>query len=144
MSDVRRLCYHNSVRLTNGCKQNILRLMIISSLLGHPRLVCENWLVQAQVHTVSQQGRLQEKCPTPSLATPKHTCLNSCLSYRSGLASRFVHTGFMADKAVLGQAFLRLLQVSLVSIIPPMLHIHLRNISGISNWPVSDSSSTET
>jgi hypothetical protein len=33
--------------------------------------------------------------------------------------------GFVVDKVALGQVFLRVLQFSPVSIIPPLLHIHL-------------------
>jgi hypothetical protein len=36
-----------------------------------------------------------------------------------------IHVGFVVDKVALGQVFLRVLRFSPVTIIPPLLHIHL-------------------
>jgi hypothetical protein len=46
----------------------------------------------------------------------------------AGLSPRtpgLIHMGFVVDKVALGQVFLRVLRFSPVSIIPPLLHIHL-------------------
>jgi hypothetical protein len=52
--------------------------------------------------------------------------------------------GFVVDKVALEQVFLRVLQFSSVSIIPPLLHIHSCIIWGMDSGPVSGHSSTET
>jgi hypothetical protein len=62
-------------------------------------------------------------------------------SLHGGLAftARSVHMGFVLDKVALGQVFLPVLRFSLVSIIPPMLHIYSCRpiIWGVDNGPVS-------
>jgi hypothetical protein len=44
---------------------------------------------------------------------------------RAGLETKIVQVGFVVDEVTLGQVFLRVLRVLFVSIIPPMLYIHL-------------------
>jgi hypothetical protein len=44
---------------------------------------------------------------------------------RTGFAPESTHVGFVVDKVVLGQVFLRVLRFSPANIIPPLLHIHL-------------------
>jgi hypothetical protein len=56
---------------------------------------------------------------------------------RSGAAPRAVHVGFVVDKVALGRVFLRVLRVSHVSIIPPLLHIHSRIIWGWTMGPIA-------
>jgi hypothetical protein len=48
-----------------------------------------------------------------------------------------VHVGFVVDKVAMGQVFLPGLRFFPVSIIPPLLHIHLCISWGIDNGPVS-------
>ena len=42
-----------------------------------------------------------------------------------GFESRTVYMGFIADRLVIGRGFLRILRVSAVSIIPPVVCIHV-------------------
>jgi len=42
---------------------------------------------------------------------------------------RPVRVGFVVDKFAVGDVFIRALQISPVSIIPPLLHTHLRHIA---------------
>jgi hypothetical protein len=63
------------------------------------------------------------------LAVPWLRSLVTSLSPQMpGSVSRSVHVGFMVGKEVLGQDFLRVLQVSLVSIIQPRLNTHVSSV----------------
>ena len=42
---------------------------------------------------------------------------------------RPVRVGFVVDKFALGDVFIRVLKISSVSIIPPLLHTHLRHVA---------------
>jgi hypothetical protein len=45
--------------------------------------------------------------------------------------------GFVVDNVAVGQVTVRVLVFSPVSVIPPLLHIHLSIIWGVDNGPVS-------
>jgi hypothetical protein len=63
---------------------------------------------------------------------------------RLGFSPRVVCMGFVGDKTVLGQIFLRVLRFSPVNIIPPLLHIHSCIILGLDNGSVRGRSSFQT
>jgi hypothetical protein len=63
---------------------------------------------------------------------------------RPGFAPKAVHVEFVVDRVALGQVFLRVLQFLLVSVIPPLLHIHSCIVCGIDNGPVRGRSSIDT
>jgi hypothetical protein len=63
------------------------------------------------------------KVKEPNLAVPWLRRLVTGLSpRRPGFDPGSVHVGFVVDKVALGQAFLRVLRFSPVSLIPPVLH----------------------
>jgi hypothetical protein len=67
------------------------------------------------------------------------------LSGRSlGFVLKAGQLGFVVDKMALERIFLRVLQFSRVSIIPPLLHIRSCIIWGTDSGPVRGRSSTET
>jgi hypothetical protein len=56
--------------------------------------------------------------------------------WRPWFASRLVHVGFAVDRMTLRQVFLRVIHISSVSMIPPLLHIHPCIIWGMAKGPI--------
>lgn len=65
-------------------------------------------------------------------------------AYRLLTAKARVHVRFVVDKVVLGNVFLPVLMFSVVSVIPPLLHIHSCVICGMDNESAQRLISIET
>jgi hypothetical protein len=57
------------------------------------------------------------------------------LTAKAGFASVLVHVGSVVEKLAQGQVFSRVLRFSPVTIIPPLLHIHLSPPHEVCNSP---------
>jgi hypothetical protein len=63
-------------------------------------------------------------CNTPSLGRAMAQAVSRRpLTWEAGFAPESIHVGFVVDRVVLGQVFLRVLRISPVSIIPPSLQL---------------------
>jgi hypothetical protein len=71
---------------------------------------------EAQTH---RQTDIQTNRHTDKLA---HSVSNCAHMRRPGFDPRSVHVGFVVDKVALGQVFRRVLRLSPVNFIPPVLH----------------------
>lgn len=107
-------------------------------------------VLKASIHYFPQQhsqfGLLIEahcvirEVPTDSLHT---FWINFSIHRRPGFDLRPVHVTFMLGQVALGQVFLRVLQFSSVSIIPPILHTHLHFSTTKAKWRSLQSLGTE-